>query len=169
MNDTPEDDPGSSENEQDEALNDTPRALLAPGGPLVAWTDWRKRHESSLTPHQQYDISIARPGGANVRVDPYGARPLSAFSPAACVVGRDALVAFQDAARGQSDIRVVRMRGGLRRGRARRVDDSGGRLGGNAWRPQLACSRGRVLAVWEDERGGRPLVFVARARARALR
>jgi len=143
--------------------------VLGAGGPFVAWTDWRKRHETSLVPHQQYDVAIARPGGQNQRVDPYGARPVSAFSPSACPVRRDVLVAFQDHARGQGDIRVVRMRGGLRRGRARRVDDSGGRRGGNAWRPQLACSRGRVLAAWEDERGRRPLVFVARVRARAIR
>jgi hypothetical protein len=168
LNDAVEDDPDTTENEQREALNDSPRAVLGRGGAFVAWTDWRKRDSASLEPHQQYDTMIAAPGGENVRVDPYGARPLSTFSPSACALRGDLLVAFQDASRGQNDLRIVRMRAGLRRGRARRVDDTG-RRGGNAWRPQLACSRGRVIAAWEDERDGPPQVYAARARAARIR
>ena len=153
---------------EDEALNDTPRAVIGAGGRYVAWTDWRKRDSASLRAHQQYDTVLARLEGANLRADPYGERPLSTFAPAACAAGRHVLVAFQDASRGQNDVRIARMRRGVRRGRAWRVDDAGAR-GGNAWRPQLACSRGRVLAAWEDERDGPPQVYAARARARRIR
>jgi hypothetical protein len=77
-------------------------------------------------------------------------------------------VAFQDAARGQSDIRVVSAKGGKKRGRARRVDDTGSR-GGNAWRPRLACSGEAVLALWEDERDGPPQAYYARSSLSKLR
>lgn len=150
-----------------EALNDSPRALLTAAGPLVAWTDWRKR-DSSGAPHPAYDTYLAAPGGPNRQVDPHGANQVSTFSPAVCASGRDALVAFQDASSGQNDVRLVRMRGGARRGRTRRIDDVG-RRGGNAWRPTLACSRGRVLAAWEDERDGPPQIYAAVAWGRRLR
>ena len=59
-------------------------------------------------------------------------------------------------------------RGAVTRRRVR-VDD-GGRRGWNAWRPALATvSGGHVLAAWEDERDGPGQIFVARARAGALR
>jgi len=152
----------------DEALNDTPRAVFTSEGPFVAWTDWRKRDSASLVPHPFYDTFVAAPGGRNVQADPYAARQVSTFSPAPCAVGRDLLVAYQDASSGQNDVRVARVAGGVRRGRSRRIDDAG-RRGGNAWRPQLACSRGRVLAAWEDERDGPSQVYVGRARATRLR
>jgi hypothetical protein len=152
-----------------EALNDTPRAAFAGRTPLVAWTDWRKRDSASLVPHQQYDTFMALPGRGNRQVDPYGAAQRSTFSPAICgLANGDALVAFQDAGSGQNDVRIVRMRGNGRRGRTRRVDDAG-RRGGNAWRPQLACARGRVVAAWEDERDGPAQIYTARARIRRIR
>lgn len=155
--------------EADEALNDTPRAALGASRALVAWTDWRKTAETQSRPHQEYDIFIASPGSGETQVDPYGERPFSTFSPSICATGRDdALVAFQDASRGQNDIRIVRARGGNRRGRARRVDD-GGSTAGNAWRPQIACSGNRVLAAWEDERDGPPQIYAATAAAGRLR
>jgi hypothetical protein len=167
VNNTPEVKPGVS-SEQDEALNDTPRATFTSKGPLVAWTDWRKRDETARTPHSAYDIYVASPGATeNYQADPYGGRQLSTFWPAVCAVREDVLVAFQDASRGQNDVRIVRMRGGSERGRAYRVDDAG-RRGGNAWRPQLACSRGRVLAAWEDERDGPPRIYTAVAPAGRL-
>ena len=153
---------------ENEALNDTPRALVGPRGRYVAWTDWRKRDSAALKAHQQYDTMLAGLGEANLRVDPHGERPVSTFAPAACTLSRAVLVAFQDASRGQNDVWIARVSGGGRRGRARRVDDAG-RRGGNAWRPQLACSRGRVLAAWEDERDGPPQVYAARARAGRIR
>jgi hypothetical protein len=160
VNDTPED---------DEELADTPRAALGRAAELVAWTDWRKRDSSATTPHQMYDIYLSRPGKANVQVDPYGTRQLSTFAPDVCAVGRgDALVAFQDAGKGQNDIRAVFMKGGTKRGRARRVDDAG-RRAGNAWRPRLACAPGRVLALWEDERDGPAQIYFARAKLKRLR
>jgi hypothetical protein len=152
-----------------EELADTPRAALTAAGSLVAWTDWRKRASSATKPHQMYDIFISQPGRKNVQVDPYGTRQLSTFAPDICPVGRrDAVVAFQDASRGQSDIRAVHMRGGAKRGRARRVDDAGSR-GGNAWRPRLACSGGNVVALWEDERDGPAQIYFARSAIRKLR
>jgi hypothetical protein len=53
------------------------------------------------------------------------------------------------------------------RGRARLIADPGER-GGNAWRPRIACSDGRVLAAWEDERDGPPRVYYALGAARRL-
>jgi hypothetical protein len=65
-------------------------------------------------------------------------------------------------------VRVVTMRGGTSRGRARLVSDAGAR-GGNAWRPRLGCSGDRVVAVWEDERDGPPRLYSAFGSARRLR
>jgi hypothetical protein len=159
VNDTPPD---------KEALNDTPRVVLAARGRFVAWTDWRKRDSSATRPHQQYDVFLARPGGPNRQVDPYGGRQLSTFHPTVCADTRNRLlVAFQDASRGHNDIRIVHVRGG-RRGRARRVDDAGSRRI-NAWRPELGCWKDRAVVLWEDERDGPPQVYFAAASARRLR
>ena len=64
-------------------------------------------------------------------------------------------------------VRAVAMRGGVKRGRARPISDAGVR-GGNAWRPRLACGRGRVVAVWEDERDGPPRLYFSFGSARSL-
>ena len=155
--------------EDAEALNDSPDAALGGSKPFVAWTDWRKRASAETTPHQQYDIDLATPGAANVQADPYGARPVSTFAPSLCATSSDdALIAFQDASRGQNDVRVVHVRGGTRRGSARRVDDAGGR-GGNAWRPRLGCWGDSVVAAWEDERDGPAQVYAAVSTIRRLR
>ena len=166
VNDAPSD-PGAGDGEN-EALDDSPQAVLTAAGPLVAFTDWRKRASSEARPHSAYDTFVSAPGGPNRQADPHGGRQVSTFAPAACPAGRDLLVAFQDASRGQNDVRIARMRGGARRGRARRVDDAG-RRGGNAWRPRLACAGGWVLAAWEDERDGPAQVYTARARRGRLR
>ena len=147
---------------QQEELADSPHPLLLPHGALVTWADWRKRASAGHVPHEQYDIYAAAPGKRNRQVDPYGARPVSTFSPSACVVANRALVAFQDASAARSVIRLVRVRGGVRRGRTLRVDD-GGPGAGNAWRPQLACSGRRVVAAFETERDGPSQIYVARA------
>jgi hypothetical protein len=170
VNDTPEDDAaGGGSATGDEALNDVPEAALGGTKPFVAWMDWRKRDSAARTPHQQYDVFVSSPGAKNVQADPYGSKPVSTFAPSICATGGDdALIAFQDASRGQSDIRVVHMRGGTRRGAARRVDDAGDR-GGNAWRPRLGCWGDRVIAAWEDERDGPPQIYVASTSARRLR
>lgn len=158
VNDTPAD---------DEALNDTPRAALGASRAFVTWTDWRKR-DTLAAPHQQYDIAIAEPGRDNVRVDPHGAKQASTFAPDICADGRgDAIVAWQDAAKGFNEIRIAYMRGGTRRGRARLVNDAP--RAGNAWRPALGCWRGDVVAVWEDERDGPSRLYTAFAKARRLR
>jgi hypothetical protein len=160
VNDTPD---------GDEALNDSPQAVLGPARGHVAWTDWRKRDITEREPHQAYDVYAGTPGAlSNRRVDDRGDAQVSAFSPAACAVGDDLLVAWQDAARGVNEIRVTRMRDGDRRGRVLRVDDAGG-TSGNAWRPRIACSGGAVLAAWEDERDGPAQVYAALGRARRVR
>jgi hypothetical protein len=169
VNDTPEDDPATDEDDQDEALNDSPEPALGGRSPFVAWTDWRKRDSTAREPHPQYDIYLATPGGANRQVDPYGPRQLSTFSPSICATRRDeALIAFQDASRGQNDVRAVHAVGGRRRGSAHRIDDVGSR-GGNAWRPRLGCWGQRVLVAWEDERDGPPQIYSARTALRRLR
>lgn len=153
----------------DEALNDSPQAVLGATEPFVAWTDWRKRDSSHRAPHQLYDTYVATPGGANVQADPHGGDQASTFSPAACAAGGDdLLVALQDASAGVNEVRIVRMSAGSRRGTAHRVDDAGGDSG-NAWRPRLACSGGEVLAAWEDERDGPAQAYAAHVAAAALR
>ena len=177
VNDAPSD-PGAGDAEN-EALDDTPRAVFIAGRmrqgsrivrtslPFVAFTDWRKRASAETTPHSLYDTYVASPGGRNRQVDRHGGRQVSTFAPAVCPAGRGLLVAYQDAARGQNDVFVTRVSAALERGRPWRVDDAG-RRGGNAWRPQLACSAGRVLAAWEDERDGPPQIYTGIARAARL-
>ena len=160
VNDTPD---------EDEELADTPRAALTGKSALVTWTDWRKRSSSATKPHPMYDIYLSAPGEDNVQIDPYGGKQLSTFSPDICRVGRrDALVAFQDASKGQNDVRAAYVKRGRKRGRPRRVDDGGPRAG-NAWRPRLACSGKRVLALWEDERDGPAQIYFARTTIGRLR
>jgi hypothetical protein len=156
--------------EAGEGFGDSPQAVLGATRPFVAFTDFGPGEDSQRRPHPMYDVYVAEPGGGGPhQADPHGRRHASAFAGGACAAGGDdVLVAFQDARNGQNDIRVARMSGGERRGRAHRVDDAG-RSGGNAWRPRLACSRGGVLAAWEDERDGPPQVYTAQARSRRLR
>jgi len=154
--------------EQQEELADSPDPLLLPGGPLVVWTDWRKRDSAGRVPHQQYDVFAAAPGGPNRQVDPYGTRPVSSFAPSGCADGARALVAFQDESRAQSKIRLVRVAGGAHRGPALRVDDGGSRAG-DAWRPRIACSGGRALVAFESERDGPGQIYVASAPLERLR
>jgi hypothetical protein len=154
---------------EEEALADTPRVSLRGDRELVVWTDWRKRDSSATRPHQMYDIYMSAGRAENVQLDPYGAKQLSTFAPDVCAVGRrDAVVAFQDASKGQNDVRAVYVRGGRRRGKAHRVDDVG-RRGGNAWRPRVACARKRVLTLWEDERDRVPQIYFASAKLGRLR
>ena len=153
----------------DEALDDTPEAALGGTKPFIAWTDWRKRDSAARAAHQQYDIFVATPGGRNVQADPHGTKPVSTFAPSICATrGDDAIVAFQDASRGQNDIQAVYLRGGTKRGPTRRVDDAGDG-GGNAWRPRLGCWGQRVIAAWEDERDGPAQVYVTSGSAPKLR
>ena len=147
-----------------EELADSPDPAFVRSKPLIAWTDWRKRASAATKPHQEYDISIASPGGRNRQVDPYGGRQVSTFGPSICDAGGGrALVAFQDASAGTSVIRTVAMRGGVRRGRTHLLSGPG-----NAWRPRIACSGGRFVAVWEDERDGPSRLYYSAGSARGL-
>jgi hypothetical protein len=160
----------TSDGDKQEELADSPApALPTRGKPLIAWTDWRKRDSSGKKPHQEYDTFVATPGGKNHQVDPYGGRQVSTFAPSICLSGSGrATVAFQDASTGTGVVRAVTVRNGsLKRGRARLVSDAGTR-GGNAWRPQLSCSGGRAVAVWEDERDGPPRLYSSFGSARRL-
>ena len=78
------------------------------------------------------------------------------------------IAAFQDASRAQSRIALVRVAGGARRGPALRVDD-GGPAAGDAWRPRLSCSGGRVVVAFETERDGPGQVYVTSAPLERLR
>ena len=168
VTDNAEDNPATAADEQQEVLADSPDPLLLPMRALVVWADWRKRASAGHVPHQRYDVFAATPGAPNRQVDPYGSRPVATFSPSACVSGRLALVAFQDASRAQSRIAMVRVRSGRRRGGALRVDD-GGSGAGDAWRPRLACSGGRAVVAFETERDGPGQVYVTSARLERLR
>jgi hypothetical protein len=145
-----------------ETLSDSPRPFFTSAGPRVAWTDWHKRDTPDRL-HPQYDTYLAEPGNDAVQVDPYGPRPVSTFWPAPCAAGRDAFVAWQDSSAGVARIRVSRVTS--RVGRARRVSDTAA----NAWRPAIACPKGRVLLAWEDDRHGPPQIYTASAAARRLR
>ena len=148
-----------------EELADTPDPAFVSGKPFIAWTDWRKRDSAATKPHQEYDVFISAPGGRNRQVDPYGGRQVSTFAPSICDAGGGrALVAFQDSSAGVSAVRAVSMRGGAKRGRTHVL--SGG--GSNAWRPRIACSGGRYVAVWEDERDGPSRLYYSAGSARGL-
>lgn len=154
---------------KDEALADTPRAAVTDRGPLVAWTDYRKRDSSARTPHQLYDTFVARPGGTNRQVDPHSDAQVSTFSPAILPIpGDQALVAWQDMAGGPGDIRIARVKSLAPPRRAWRVDDTGF-SGWNQWRPALARSATRLVAAWEDERDGPPQVYAATGRTGRVR
>jgi hypothetical protein len=103
-------------------------------------------------------------------VDPHGARQVNSFAPSMCAVPRDrALAAFQDGSSGRDAVRVQALAsGGGRRGSVRTVSATP-RRAGNQWRPRLACSRGRVLALWEDQRDGPAQIYRASVHARRLR
>jgi hypothetical protein len=65
-------------------------------------------------------------------------------------------------------VRAVTVRGAsAKRGKTRLVSDGGARAG-NSWRPQIACSGGRVVAVWEDERDGPARLYSSFGSARSL-
>ena len=157
-----------SAGKQQEELADSPDPVLGPGRALIAFTDWRKRDSAARRPHEEYDIDVAgASGGPNRHVDPYGGRQVSTFSPSACPAAGGAYVAFQDAGSAQSRIRLLHVRGARRRGRTVRVDD-GAAAAGDSWRPRIACSGKRVLAVWETERDGPRQIYAAFARASQL-
>ena len=155
--------------QENEALEDTPRAALtnsSPPTPFVAFTDWSKSADSATTASPLYDVDVAVPGGVNLQADRSGGAHVDAFSPAIAPAGSGAVVAWQDHAGGPGDIFATRVSGG-RVGRRVRVDDSG-RTGWNQWRPALALSGGRVVAAWEDERDGPAQIFYARSPLRRI-
>jgi hypothetical protein len=161
----------TSDSADQEELADSPSPALPTGRgkPLIAWTDWRKRDSSGTKPHQEYDTYVATPGGKNRQVDPHGGKQVSTFAPSICLSGRGrATIAFQDASSGRNVIRGRTVRNeGSKRGRTRLISDGGARAG-NAWRPQLACSGGRAVVVWEDERDGPPRLYSSFGSARRL-
>jgi len=151
----------------DEALEDTPRAALLRGGPLVAYTDWASLNRDPTKASALYDVAVAAPGQAQIRADGSRGRHVQAFAPAIAAAGSSAIVAWQDHRGGAGDILATRVTA-TQAGRPIRVDDSG-RRGWNQWRPALTVSRGAVMAAWEDERDGPAQIFFARARASRIR
>lgn len=139
-----------------ENLSDSPRPVFTKAGPFVAWTDFHKRDTVDRV-HPLYDTYVAPLGREPVQADPYGGRQVSTFWPSVCPDGRDVIVAFQDAAKARAAIKITRLRGGTRRGRALSLSD--GTAG--AYRPSIACSDGRFVAAWEDTRSGPPRIFAA--------
>jgi hypothetical protein len=139
-----------------EDLSDSPKPVFTKGGPFLAWTDFHKRDTVDRV-HPLYDTYVAPLGRDPVQADPYGGRQVSTFWPSVCADGRDVIVAFQDSARATAGIKITRMRGGTRRGRALSVSD--GTSG--AYRPSIACSGGRFVAAWEDTRSGPPRIYRA--------
>jgi hypothetical protein len=150
-----------------EELADSPTTAFLGPNPFVAWTDWRKRDSAATKPHQEYDTFISVPLGNNHQVDPYLGRQVSTFAPSLCYGGGTrGLVAFQDSSAARSSVRVMPMRGGTTRGRSHLL--RGASVVGNAWRPRIACSNGRAVVVWEDERDGPARLYYAVRSARSL-
>src|SRR3954451_23962540 len=147
----------SDSGEQEELAGSPAPALAARGKPLIAWTDWRKRDSAGTKPHQEYDTFVARPGGKNRQVDPYGGKQVSTFAPSICLSGGGrATVAFQDASTGRGAVRAVTVRGaGSKRGRARLISYAGAR-GGTAGGLPVAGGGGRVVAAGKVAVGGPP-------------
>jgi predicted amidohydrolase len=148
-----------------EDLSDSPSAVLTSRGPLIAWTDFHKRDSAATTPHEMYDIYAAAPGEPPLQADPFATKQVSTFWPSTCVNGRDTLLAFQDSSTGVARVRVERLRRGAKRGHAFLVSDTRA----NAYRPSIACARGRVTAAWEDARDGPTRIYLASAPLRAIR
>ncbi len=120
-------------------------------GALVAWTGYAKA--PTLDPAPTYRVVLDNRTLA-------GDRRAIAVDPALALTrGGDPLVAFQDHGHG---IGAIRLSAG---GRTRTVS----RSGANQWRPALAVAGGRAVVAWEDGRGRRAQVRVARARVSALR
>ncbi len=144
-----------------EALNDSPQAAILRGDPYVAWTDFRKRTDSGISP--LYDIFGARVGQVNERIDKDGRGQRNAFSPSATQVrGGQVGVAWQSHRRPTADI-VATLIGGDRV----RVDDAGG-SNVNSWRPAIADLPGNnVIVAWEDDRDGPRNIFKRRLALRA--
>jgi hypothetical protein len=150
-----------------EELADSPGTAFLGPNPHVVWTDWRKRDSARTKPHQGYDTFISIAGNHNHQVDPYLGKQVSTFAPSLCDGGGTrGLVAFQDSSAGRSAVRVMAMRGGTTRGRAHLLRAAA--IPGNAWRPRIACSGGRAVSVWEDERDGPPRLYYAARSARSL-
>jgi hypothetical protein len=139
-----------------EDLSDSPKPVFTKGGPFVAWTDFHKRDTVDRV-HPLYDTYVAPLGRDPVQADPYGGRQASTYWPSVCADGRDVIVAFQDSARAKAGIKITRVRGGTRRGRALSLSD--GTSG--AYRPSIACSGGHFVAAWEDTRSGPPRIYAA--------
>jgi len=159
-----------------EALDDAPQAAYARAaggaGPrgLVAHTRWAKEQDGLTTPSRLYDTVLASVGGfAPLQVDGHGGEHVSTFSPALAVLaGGEAVVAWQDHAKGPGDVYLARIgAAGSRADRPVRVDDSG-TAGTNQWRPRVAVTTNRVVVAWEDERDGPAQIYVARASPRRL-
>jgi hypothetical protein len=137
-----------------ENLSDSPQPVLTKAGAFIAWTDFHKRDTVDRA-HPLYDTYVAPLGRPPLQADPYGARQVSTFWPSACSDGRDVIVAFQDSATGVPAVKITRMRGGTRRGRALSVSDGPS----GAYRPSIVCSGGRFVAAWEDTRSGPPRIY----------
>ena len=132
-----------------ETLDDTPRAELRAGRPVLAWTDYRKTRDP--LPHPLDDIRAA-----DRQIDGHGAAQIVSAAPSLA----GGLVAWQDHARGIGEILVRRI--GATAAPAR-VGDRGAR--GNAWRPAVARAGGRAVVAWEDERDGPSQIYVTSAPA----
>lgn len=156
----------------EEQLADAPAVALAGRRTFITWVDWRKRPETASKPSTGYDTWLATSTGGDfgkeVRADSLGDRQASSFAPALVADGEDALVAWQDSSTATGDIRISRIQGGKRRGRAVRVDDSG-RSAINQYRPAAARSGRNVIVAWEDERDGPMQIYAAWVRASRIR
>jgi hypothetical protein len=147
-----------------ENLSDSPKPVVTKAGPFVAWTDFHKRDTTDRV-HPLYDTYIAPLGRAPVQADPYGGKQVNTFWPSVCAAGRDVIVAFQDSATGVARVKITRMRGGTRRGKAFSLSD--GPFG--AYRPASACGGGRFVAAWEDLRSGPPRIYALRGSLARIR
>ncbi len=150
-----------------ERLNERPTVAFGADGTVhVAWTDLRAVEPDTNIFYSRSDNRGERFSAAKqlddsrVGFDPDRDTPSSQWHPTLVAVGRNLFVAWQDNRLGNNDIFFTRSSdGGASFARSERVDDSGqGRS--EQTRPRLAWAAGTCYVVWEDNRNGRPEVFL---------
>jgi predicted amidohydrolase len=157
-----------------ERLHDHPSVAVGAKG--VVHTVWADRRDTAGDTNIMYARSTdgGRMFSANRQVDSSAVgfdadhdTASNQWNPRVAVSGADVFAVWQDNRLGNNDIFFVRSRdGGLTFETDERVDDSGDGPS-NQYRPDLAVDdanpEGRsVYAVWEDDRRGRPAIYLAR-------
>jgi hypothetical protein len=156
-----------------ERLNERPVIGLDRRGPVhVVWTDLRAREPDTNIFHARSDdrgdsfAASRQLDDSKLGFDPDTDTPSNQWHPALAVAGRRLFVAWQDNRLGNNDIFFTTSSdAGATFAAAERVDDTGAG-GSEQTRPSLAVTgqgaKRRCYVVWEDDRDGRPDVYLGR-------